>query len=73
MSDIVDIANDRADELLQDALAARSRQRAAQQARLSSHYCEQCDEPIPPERRSAVPGVQLCCACQETLEKGLAR
>ena len=26
--------------------------------------CEECDAPIPPARRKAVPGVRLCVACQ---------
>ena len=27
--------------------------------------CEECDAPIPPARRRAIPGVRLCVACQE--------
>lgn len=27
--------------------------------------CEECDAPIPLERRKAVPGVRLCVRCQE--------
>ena len=26
--------------------------------------CEECDKPIPPARREAIPGVRLCVACQ---------
>jgi phage/conjugal plasmid C-4 type zinc finger TraR family protein len=27
--------------------------------------CEECDAPIPPARRKAMPGVRLCVPCQE--------
>ncbi|MEO8160798.1 MAG: DksA/TraR family C4-type zinc finger protein [Arenimonas sp.] len=27
--------------------------------------CEECDAPIPPARRKAIPGVRLCVPCQE--------
>lgn len=27
-------------------------------------HCEECEGPIPEERRLAVPGVRLCSACQ---------
>ena len=27
-------------------------------------HCAECGEPIPPQRREAVPGVRLCLACQ---------
>ena len=27
--------------------------------------CEECDGPIPEERRKAMPGVRLCVPCQE--------
>jgi len=30
----------------------------------SRQYCENCEEPIPEARRLALPGVQLCIACQ---------
>ena len=26
--------------------------------------CEECEKPIPPARREAVPGVRLCVSCQ---------
>lgn len=28
-------------------------------------HCQQCDAPIPPARRQALPGVRLCVACQQ--------
>lgn len=35
----------------------------------SAVYCEECDGRIPEKRRQAIPGVQLCVACQAALEK----
>ena len=31
--------------------------------------CEECDAPIPPARRAAIPGVRLCVACQEASDR----
>lgn len=73
MTDIVDQANERAAELLHDALARRQRQRAAAAAQQPEHSaleCQACGEPISPARRLAVPGVQYCVTCQQRLEKG---
>jgi phage/conjugal plasmid C-4 type zinc finger TraR family protein len=35
----------------------------------SLRHCEECGAVIPEARRSAVPGVRLCVACQSTLDK----
>jgi phage/conjugal plasmid C-4 type zinc finger TraR family protein len=35
----------------------------------SLSHCEECDGPIPEARRQAVPGVRLCIACQEALDR----
>ena len=32
-------------------------------------HCVECEEPIPPARRKAIPGVRLCLECQTELEK----
>lgn len=43
----------------------RQRLRAARAAAVeSAAFCAECDEPIPQARRDAIPGVQLCVACQ---------
>ena len=34
-------------------------------------HCEECDAPIPPARRKALPGVRLCVACQEEIDREL--
>lgn len=33
----------------------------------SARVCD-CGEPIPEQRREAIPGVQTCVACQEAIE-----
>ena len=35
----------------------------------SRHLCEECDDPIPEERRRHVPGVRLCVPCKTRLER----
>lgn len=35
---------------------------------VSAQTCVECDCKIPEARRKALPGVQLCVACQESLE-----
>lgn len=35
----------------------------------SRQDCAECGEPIPEARRRALPGVQLCVACQEELDE----
>ena len=35
------------------------------QAGESLEYCAECGDEIPHRRREAIPGVQLCVACQE--------
>ena len=57
---------DQIDASVQDAVK-RVRSRLAGGEGLS--HCEQCDAPIPPARRRAVPGVRLCVACQADAEK----
>jgi phage/conjugal plasmid C-4 type zinc finger TraR family protein len=73
MTDIVDLANARAEELLNDALAARQRLAQAQAAQASATECERCAAAIPVQRRQAVPGVRLCVHCQASLERGFSR
>lgn len=35
----------------------------------SAEFCIECGEAIPVARRQALPGVQLCIACQSALDK----
>jgi phage/conjugal plasmid C-4 type zinc finger TraR family protein len=39
----------------------------------SATNCEECDQPIPEARRRAIPGVQLCIACQSAAEQQKTR
>lgn len=32
-------------------------------------FCEECGEEIPAQRRKALPGVRLCIACQQEVDK----
>ena len=57
---------DQIDASVDDAVArAKTRLPKGESAR----YCEECGEPIPEPRRSAIPGVQLCIDCQTEIEK----
>ncbi|UOO77665.1 DksA/TraR family C4-type zinc finger protein [Neisseria sp. Dent CA1/247] len=51
---------------LEDALALVRQHLPAGE---SAHECVECGEPIPEARRQALPGVQLCIACQEEADK----
>lgn len=68
MTDIFDRAQEREEELRQDALANQAR-KAGAMARDSALTCGVCDEPIPEARRQAVPGVQTCIDCQHEIER----
>ncbi len=54
------------DSTIDDAVE-RARQQLPQGP--SAEFCENCDEPIPEGRRQAIPGVQLCIACQTLKDK----
>lgn len=66
MADIVDLANDYADEFLQ---------RALEQCRLvatnaaSAEFCVDCDEPIPVLRQEKAIGCETCIDCQALRER----
>lgn len=65
MSDEIDRANETAEFNLQVALA--NRPHASHKP--SRQFCENCGNPIPPERREAVPGVELCVDCANKEER----
>jgi phage/conjugal plasmid C-4 type zinc finger TraR family protein len=54
------------DDSIKDAVE-RARAQMAQGPSLT--HCEDCEEPIPEARRSAVPGVRLCVVCQSALDE----
>lgn len=66
MVDVVDMANDHADYLLQRHLERHQRRAAGQVA--SAEFCVDCEEPIPARRREKMPGCQTCVECQAVRE-----
>lgn len=66
MADIVDLANDYAEECLQRALEQR---RVAATNAVSAEFCADCDEPIPLLRQQKVEGCQTCIDCQQIREQ----
>ncbi|MDG9928514.1 MULTISPECIES: TraR/DksA C4-type zinc finger protein [unclassified Pseudomonas] len=68
MADFCDLATERTDQLLEDALARHQRAVLAAPA-TSALYCEECDTAIPLARREAIPGCQTCVECQALLER----
>ena len=57
---------DQIDATVEDAVR-RARSKLASGP--SRARCEECDAVIPQARRDAVPGVRLCVACQEALDR----
>lgn len=66
MADVIDIANDHADYLLQ--LALDNRQRGIAGA-VSAVECEDCGDSIPELRRIAIRGCETCVSCQAHRER----
>lgn len=56
---------DQIDASIEDAV---SRARSHLPSGRSRTTCEECDEPIPEARRTAVPGVRRCVGCQSMLD-----
>ncbi|QHM72976.1 TraR/DksA family transcriptional regulator [Mixta intestinalis] len=66
MADLMDLVQQRVtDELQRNILTARSKKPGIGASRV---LCVDCDAPIPPARRRAIPGVQCCITCQEIAE-----
>ncbi len=68
MTDEIDRAAARTDELLADALAARKRRAAQGKGVDTATECQDCGEDIPEARRQAAPGTQRCVQCQGAFE-----
>ncbi len=62
--DVIDQANERAENMIQAALAQRTNTRPAP----SALWCEDCGEQIPEARRQAALGCECCISCQELRE-----
>ena len=56
---------DQIDASIEDAV---ERARSNLPAGESLTHCEECGDPIPEARRSAVPGVRLCIRCQSEFD-----
>ena len=68
MSDDIDRAQAREEEMRGDALADFSRHHPTAAVE-SARVCTWCEYPIPEARRQALPGVQTCIECQRDAEK----
>ncbi|RSB58998.1 TraR/DksA family transcriptional regulator [Atlantibacter subterranea] len=63
-AEIIDQANELAQQRIDMAVAAHRLNRNA----VSAEHCAECGENIPEPRRAAVPGCQTCAECQADLE-----
>ena len=54
--------NEQIDASIEDELNRMRTQRRPEGESLT--HCAECEEPIPEERRRAIPGVKLCIDCQ---------
>lgn len=63
-AEIIDQANELAQQRIDMAISAHRIDRNA----VSAEHCEECGEDIPEPRRAAVPGCQTCSSCQEEIE-----
>lgn len=66
MADEADTANEYAEQAR--AYAIRSIAGAMRCRGESLEFCLECEEPINPKRREAVPGCTLCIGCQRLAE-----
>lgn len=63
-AEIIDQANELAQQRIDMAIAAHRINRNA----VSAEHCSECGEDIPAPRRAAVPGCQTCSECQALIE-----
>ncbi|MEZ2830664.1 TraR/DksA family transcriptional regulator [Serratia liquefaciens] len=64
MADLMDYAQEQQAQVL-EAQIANARKSSVLP---SAFVCEECDAPIPPDRRVAVSGVDTCVSCQQIRE-----
>jgi len=65
MADSMDMAQARAEELLARNIASVVNRPIS----VAASFCEDCDAPIPEQRRRAVRGVIRCVSCQDVAER----
>lgn len=63
-AEIIDQANELAQQRIDMAIAAHRLNHNA----VSAEHCAECGEDIPEPRRAAVPGCQTCAECQGVIE-----
>nr|DAE54894.1 MAG TPA: DksA-like zinc finger domain containing protein [Caudoviricetes sp.] len=63
-AEIIDQANDLAQQRIDMAIAAHRINRDA----VSATHCSACDEELPEARRKAYPGCTMCVSCLEEIE-----
>lgn len=66
--DLIDRANDRAQQLTDDSVADVRRRLSRQSEHPSATECANCGAPIPQARRQALPGVSTCIDCATAAE-----
>lgn len=64
MADSMDLVQQRVEEERQRHIHTARRMTTG----ISRLLCIECETPIPPARRRAIPGVQCCITCQEIAE-----
>ncbi|WP_428943249.1 TraR/DksA C4-type zinc finger protein [Pantoea sp. FN060301] len=64
MADSMDLAQQREAENLARSLDAVINR----PVQVGTFFCEECDAPIPEQRRKAIAGVTLCVTCKEVEE-----
>ncbi|MFZ6655648.1 TraR/DksA C4-type zinc finger protein [Undibacterium sp. TJN19] len=71
MTDISDEATRLEEKAREDALKIQQRRAGLDNKTVkdSALFCTRCDEPIPLNRRKAMPGCRLCVACQDLAER----
>ncbi|EHG7888867.1 TraR/DksA family transcriptional regulator [Citrobacter braakii] len=65
MADIIDNAST-LEDLQRDAALSMHR---LNHSAVSATHCEECGDPLIPERRDAFPGCKKCVSCQQDEEK----
>ena len=63
-AEIIDAANDLAQQRIEQAIAAHRLNHSA----VSATHCIECDEQLSDERRKAYPGCTMCVACLQIVE-----
>ncbi|HIC2865728.1 TPA: TraR/DksA C4-type zinc finger protein [Citrobacter freundii] len=63
--DTLDAASELTQQRIEMAVAAHRLNHSA----VSATHCEECGDPLIPERRDAFPGCKKCVSCQEDEEK----